>query len=316
MSNNNLSSNEALFMQAFQYAPVGMAITTADGVITWANDSFCQLIGYEQGELHGLMLYRITHTDDKLQQLNYLQQLLAGERKSYQQEQRLLHKQGPFIWVRMSISIIKDDKDEIGAFLVNVDSVNEYKIELLHLGEKELTLNSITEYSPDIISRHRPDGTLLYVSSASLEILGYMPVELYECTFLSLVHPDDVEEMRTQQMNALHGHPIRTLPIRLRRKNRTYIWVVMSGNTVTDEYGNVVEVVSVTRDISRWINEEAQNNIAVDISAPFTNSHSIHQDLVFQVDIHGVFISVNEALEKATGYSAAEIIDASMNFGG
>src|SRR5438445_7410232 len=72
----------------------------------------------------------------------------------------------------------------------------------LKLGESALQLNDsesrfrlLAERSSEMIVSYGPDGTRLYVSPASYELLGYTPDEMVGRLALELVHPDDRDKV-------------------------------------------------------------------------------------------------------------------------
>jgi diguanylate cyclase (GGDEF)-like protein/PAS domain S-box-containing protein len=93
------------------------------------------------------------------------------------------------------------------------------------LAQKEERFRILAENSSDVISRQALDGTFLYVSPASIAILGYMPEEMVGMKLGSFVHPDD-----KSAVEAGYGAP-RTIgetgqiEFRFRRSDGKYIWL-------------------------------------------------------------------------------------------
>jgi PAS domain S-box-containing protein len=101
----------------------------------------------------------------------------------------------------------------------------------------------------DMISAHAPDETYRYVSAAAKDLLGYEPEELLGTRAYDHFHPDDVPKVGASHRSALGGAPF-TIIYRMRRKNGEYVWVETTNRIVTDaETGEVVEVLSCTREV-------------------------------------------------------------------
>ncbi len=107
-----LRLSEEWFRGAFDYSAVGLAIAGMDGSWIKVNQRFCQIVGYSLMELEPLTFKDITHPDDLQQNLNLLQELLAGKRQSYKLEKRYFHKKGHIVWVQLIVSMVKDTKGD------------------------------------------------------------------------------------------------------------------------------------------------------------------------------------------------------------
>jgi cell cycle sensor histidine kinase DivJ len=101
----------------------------------------------------------------------------------------------------------------------------------------------LTDNSADLITRHASDGTVLYASPASEEMLGLHSFELRGLSPAMIVHIQDLALVEQAFADALHGKP-QTVLFRLRRRDGTYVPVEMRAQAVGRE------VVAVTRDIS------------------------------------------------------------------
>jgi PAS domain S-box-containing protein len=103
-----VKESEERFFNAFAYAAIGMALVAPDGRWLKVNRALCDLVGYATEELLGQTFQAITHPDDLATDLEYMQQLLAGNIRSYQMEKRYFHKSGRAVWVLLSVSLVRD----------------------------------------------------------------------------------------------------------------------------------------------------------------------------------------------------------------
>jgi PAS domain S-box-containing protein len=105
-----LDHAERRFMSAFQDAPIGMVVFSADpntfGVVEQANAEMTRLWGYSEAELTQLRPGDLTHPDDVAREAVLLRELAAGERSSYGIEKRNRHKDGHWIWVWVTVSLL------------------------------------------------------------------------------------------------------------------------------------------------------------------------------------------------------------------
>ena len=122
-----LRASEERFRNAFAHAATGMALTDLDGRFLEVNQAFCQITGYTERELVARDFPSITHQDDLLRNIDLMRQLLAGIVPSYVIEKRYIHKQGGVVWVRISVSLLRDSKHRPQHLIALVEDVTERK---------------------------------------------------------------------------------------------------------------------------------------------------------------------------------------------
>ena len=116
-----LRNNESRFRTAFERAPFGMCVTTADSHILRVNETFCRMLGYTAEELLALGWCDITHPDDQEECLQVYQRMLVDRETSVEFLKRYVHKQGHTVSARLSMSAI--DLDGSCEFLAHVQEV-------------------------------------------------------------------------------------------------------------------------------------------------------------------------------------------------
>jgi PAS domain S-box-containing protein len=115
------------------------------------------------------------------------------------------------------------------------------------LRESELRFHLLAENSTDIISRHSPDGTYLYVSPSCKTLLGYNPDELIARNAYTYVHYDDVNKLKKAFSNRKHH----ILTYRIRRKEGEYRWFESNIRLIQDEETRAIrEIQTASRDIT------------------------------------------------------------------
>ena len=120
-----LRETEERFRRAFDDAAIGMALVTLDGRFLQVNLALCEITGYSDAELLGNFFYNITHPDDVNTDLEYIRQVLAGERRTYQMEKRYIHKSGHLVWGLLGVSVVKDHLGNNLYFVTQVQDISE-----------------------------------------------------------------------------------------------------------------------------------------------------------------------------------------------
>jgi diguanylate cyclase (GGDEF)-like protein/PAS domain S-box-containing protein len=105
----------------------------------------------------------------------------------------------------------------------------------------------------EMVSRHAPDGTFTWASEASRELLGYEPEELIGRSTYEFVHPDDVDDVRGAHSAMFGGNDRVDVRQRYRHKDGTYVECETLARAVRDPDGELVETISVKRDVGEKI---------------------------------------------------------------
>lgn len=118
----------------------------------------------------------------------------------------------------------------------------------------------IVENTTDLISRHTPDGVFLDASPAARTLLGYSPEQLRGSSIQNLYHPQDSAQLGERYRRALEQDGYLTVTYRIRHNDGHYLWFETASRAIRETYtGSVVEVISVSRDITARIHSEESN---------------------------------------------------------
>jgi diguanylate cyclase (GGDEF)-like protein/PAS domain S-box-containing protein len=131
-----LREAELRFRHMFDHAPIGMALVDTSGAFIEVNRSLAELSGYDESALLHKTFQEITHPDDLEADLELMNQLLAGERRTYKLEKRYRRADGSVVWVTLSVSLVRDPDGEPLYFIAQIEDISERKAleeRLLHL---------------------------------------------------------------------------------------------------------------------------------------------------------------------------------------
>lgn len=119
------------------------------------------------------------------------------------------------------------------------------------LRDSELRFHLFAENATDIISRHAPDGTYLYVSLSCKTLLGYSPEELLNVNAYKFVHYEDIGKLKKTFNRRKENSKHHTLTYRIRRREGDYRWFESNIRHIYDEKTHVIrEVQASSRDIT------------------------------------------------------------------
>ena len=109
----------------YEHAALGIAEANLDGRFIGANDKYCEILGYPREELLRLRYHDITHPDDIALDDGLYRELQAGTRTSYDLEKRYVRKDGGVIWVKLSVSMVRDAQGRAHYGVAVVEDITE-----------------------------------------------------------------------------------------------------------------------------------------------------------------------------------------------
>lgn len=240
-----------LFENAFEHAPIGMALVGLDGRLMKLNSAFCDLIGYAPDEATALDFQTITHSDDLAGDLHLLGRLIAGEIPSYQMEKRYIHKSGRTVWVRLSVSLVLGSDGSPKHLIAQVQDLSAER-------ESEGRYRLLAESSTDVIVTSDLNGRTTFVSPSSEAVTGYTSEERMGHEPDNITHPDDIDELREAFRNLKAGLTSQRVRWRIWHKTQArWVWVESSPALLRDPTTQVVTgYLDVIRDVSAQKEQE------------------------------------------------------------
>ncbi len=137
----DLRKSEQRFRVAFNQAAVGLAHVGMDGRWLMANQKLCEIVGYTQEEMLTLNYQTLTHPEDLPVDLEIGRRMFAHEVYEKSREKRYLHKNGYYIWVNLTSSLVRDENGEPRYYSTVVEDISRRKQmegELLHMANHDV----------------------------------------------------------------------------------------------------------------------------------------------------------------------------------
>jgi diguanylate cyclase (GGDEF)-like protein/PAS domain S-box-containing protein len=254
-----LEEAEKRFANAFEEAPIGMALVGLDGGFMRVNRALAELVGYEADELLAGTFQDITHPDDLEADLELVRQVVAGERRTYRMQKRYIRPDGEQVWVNLSVSLVRNDAGEPLYFVSQIEDVTERRRQEDALLEAEDRFRSAFDEAPIGMAMSSLDGRFLRVNKAMSEITGYSREQLEATSYRSITHPDDLARQQRGYADLITGAASHY------RTEKRYIHadghvvpVDMSASVVRDGDGNPLHVLTQLQDITERKRFEGQ----------------------------------------------------------
>tara|TARA_B100001063_G_C16776048_1_gene565460 strand:+ start:3060 stop:6221 length:3162 start_codon:yes stop_codon:yes gene_type:complete len=172
------------------------------------------------------------------------------------------------------------------------------KDELLNAKEK---FNNFFELSINLQLIATTDGTIIQISNTSENILGYTKEELIDTSFVSLLHPDDLEPTIKEMSKLSKGEYVYSFENRYKHKNGNYINLVWSATT---DNNNTLIYASAQN-----ITESKKSEILLHKSEE--KYKSLMQQAPYAIEIfdkNGLQIDANKAHEKLWNYPTRKML--------
>lgn len=162
----SLKQREHCFRSTFQEAPIAMGLVSLQGLWLQANTSFCELLGYSEGELTATNCLDITYPDDRTHCNDVCKRLLQREQKAFHYEKRYIHGNGHVVWALVDISLVDDINGDPMHFIVQVQNIGEQKQTEASLRASESFARSVVDGLREQVAILDTDGRVLSVNRA------------------------------------------------------------------------------------------------------------------------------------------------------
>ncbi len=168
-ADTDLQKSETRFRSIFESANAGIAFTDETGQIKLVNQNFAQLLGYSAEALLNMNFVDFTHPDDIAAEVSLFNEILAGQRDSYQIEKRYFTKSGELLWVDLTVNAIRNAERRLINFVGLVNDITARKS-----GEESLNLLAkVFTTSGEGIVITDADSRIIAVNDAFTRLTGY-----------------------------------------------------------------------------------------------------------------------------------------------
>ena len=317
--------SEQRFRATFEQAAVGIAHVGLDGRWLRVNHKLCVITGYSEEELLTRDRPSITYPDDMPDELNSMQQLLAGDVPSSTKEIRYARKDSSLVWVSLTWSLTRTSTGEPDYFIEVVEDITERKEATERLRLFARIFDTINEG----VAVTDASNNIMLVNPAFSAITGYSATEAIGKN-PRILHSGLMDKVFYDKMwQSIKKTGRWQGEITDRRKNgESYIeWLSIS--TMKDERGEFSHHIAVVSDISeRKAAEERMVYIAQhDFLTGLPNRMMLH-DRLTQAIAHAEreqrkvavmfldldrFKAINDTLGHLTGDKLLQIVADRIN---
>ncbi len=291
--------SDSLFSVVVDRAPEPILLTTAAGIIVYANKEVGQLFGYTTDELRGRSIVEIS---EGIPNGNWAEIVETTKQAgSATQRSMVRSRDGSALRVEVAGSALQQDGATVLCFMPRripdppaAESVSDL-----------FALSTAFYATPDpMIVVSEADDTVLLVNDAFESITGHRRAHaLFRTTtdFNLWFDPDDYQRLKS---NLTTGSPATSFEVKIRTKSGEIRHASVSASRLQQQQDN--KALLIIRDITNEKRAEEALRLSEAMFARVFRSSPHLVTITTLAD--GVFVDVNEAFEQTSGYSRSEIV--------
>ena len=243
---------DALLHAVYDAAPIGIALMDLRGRPVRANPAYQRLTGFTETELHAQTVTSLIHPEDLRRYRVLLRALLDGRRAVFTAIQRYRVKTGAVIWVRSTVSLLRNDAGAPSHVVLRAEDINERRQKKAMLRERadpfHLLLASVTDYAIFMLD---PEGRVASWNAGAERIKGFRAEEIIGQHFSRFYLGDDVSQGKpaSELRTAAAEGRFEDEGWRLRKDGGAF-WANVVITPMRDEAGNLCGYAKVTRDLT------------------------------------------------------------------
>jgi len=223
----DLKQAEQRLLNVIKGAQVGTWEWTLETGVNAINDRWAEMLGYNRGELEPVTIrtFRALLHPDNLQNIDQPFELIfSGQSNRFEQEFRMRHKQGHWVWILSRGSVTQYNSDGAVEALAGVHS------DITEIKQAEQRLLNVIEGAQVGTWEWGVTTNTHYVNEKWAAMLGYSRAELdpiaYK-TWQGLIHPEDLSGVEEKmQLCMVAGFDTFETEYRLRHKAGHWLWVM------------------------------------------------------------------------------------------
>ena len=276
------------------------------GYFTYVNPSIERITGYSEEELRKMCYHDLVHPDYReMVKKRGIARLMGNDvPRSY--ELKILTREGQERWLEVSNSRINLKNTTM--VLGTATDITERKKAEEDLKVERAYLENLFENSPEAIVVTSNDGKIERINKEFTRLFGYVPEEARGRSIDDLIAPAGMKNKAARRTRDVAGGDWISAETQRVDKYGNYIHVSILGAPIEVE-GKQRAVYGIYRDISERV--RAQQDLK-ESNAQLQYVLDNSKDVIFQVDLDGYFIFINQAAEEMTGYPLHQLLK--MNF--
>ena len=295
------AGTERVYRAIGDVAPGFLWLADASGRFIYVNRTWEEFTGSNLEQLNQDGWEQFNHPEDLEEVAARWTQ--AGERlEPFEMELRYRRRDGEYRWMLARVVPLLDSERRLEGWVGTSVDIHQLKEAQDALRRSEHELRDFFENASIPIHWVGPDGTILRVNQAELDLLGYRREEYVGHNVTEFHAEPDVIEDILRRLAA--GEVLHDYPTRLQRKDGSLKDVLIDSSPYVHD-GELVHTRWFIRDVTgQHAAEQATQRLAAIVASS--------ADAIVGKTLEGVVTSWNTAAERIFGYSAEEMVGSSI----
>ncbi len=245
-----LQESEERFRAMFEHSAVGIGIMGLDRRVIDANPAICRIYGTTREEMIGSNAAEVTYPDDNPEAARLSNELITGQRDSYELERRYIRRNGEVFWAHVTMSSVKDQQGKplyLVGMVIDIDE-QKHAAERLHTSQArfQAIFDNVAVGVAVMTLGRRP----ISFNATTEKIIGYNAEEMRDIDPRLLAVPEDrgmdvelFQELIEGKRNSY------VMERRYRHKSGRTFWARINYSLVRDLDGRPDYLIGIIEDI-------------------------------------------------------------------
>jgi len=214
----------------------------------FANRAYRTWLGLDPERIPGMHLREVIGEERYRLNLPYIEGVLRGERQEFE---RLVSS--PDGAVRHSLAQYIPDvvEEEVRGFYVMVFDITSIKLVEQAYRDSEERYRKVVDDQTELIGRYTPEGNMIFVNEVYCRFFGKTEEEMRGHSWRPVAHPDDLALIEERLSTLSPVNPVVTIENRVYAADGQEHWMQFVNRAFFDTAGQIKEIQSVGRDISK-----------------------------------------------------------------
>jgi PAS domain S-box-containing protein len=296
-----LQKSEEMYRSLVESSDASIMLLNQAGEYLYLNLKEAQRFGLKPEDFKGKRISDFFSAEQVTQMLADIQKVLAGN-KGFSKEIPV-NFEGIDSYFRINIQPVRNEYQVPFAALFYITDITQFKQGEEKIRISEERFRNLIENINDVLFTIDINGIVKYISPAVSKIFGYTAEEIVGRSEFDFMHPDDIPRVLTAIKN-VETNIFTYLDIRYIIKDGSIKWVRSTFSPIYKE-GKLAGGNGILTDITQQKLAEEKLLLSEE---RFRNMVETINEVIFEIDVNGIFKYVSPSVEKIAGFSPDEFI--------